>query len=530
MATTTPPILELPPEVVVHISNFLNTKELGDFRQSCKAIETATFKAFSKDFFSKRQFMLEQVSLQALVDISKHPVLSKQLSEVIISTHKLPNQYSGFNRLSSALIESGYVDQDVLITTGLARDMLVQAFSNLTNLRTVGLRDFDGLGRYRDGIDARWRTYGWSYGRVPHDVGPYQLENRSPDSYLPLILLALGQARVSVQAIPRAVQHSESRSQNQADPLQGTRSIVQLDIILRRHHKLLPRSFDVLGGYMGTTVKPILAGLKQLLLVVDSNERYRLVDPTNDPPPRDALANFLHHCRQLEILRLNFCPNDHYAERFLQWFGALGTTVLGATALGAEFATVIPLSLPYLKTLDLGMLAASPSALVRTICKFDLTSLNLWKITIECAPTDPASFEEFLTNLADVLPTSTAIRNISFGFIHQLRHTPLHLSMADSIRFAKDGDVKNRAGHNVEERAVFQIDHGLSVAQWLRATADRVWLENAEENYISMGDDGSDEEVGDSDLDEPEDEEGVAIDGAGGDNGNEDEDDGGHEA
>ncbi|KAK4565370.1 hypothetical protein LTR86_003987 [Recurvomyces mirabilis] len=524
-------LLALPPEVVVHVSTFLNTKEFGDFRHSCKAIETAIFKVFSKEFFSKRQFMLEQVSLQALVDISKHPVLSKQLSEVIISTHNLPNQYNGSNRLYSALVGSGYVSQDVLISTGLARDMLVEAFSNLPNLRTVGLRDFDGLGRYRDGTDARWRTYGWSYGMDPLDLGSHQLENHSPDSYLSLILLALGQARTPVQAMPKAVQHSESRSQGQADPFPPTHSPMHLDIILRRHRKLLPRSFDVLGGYMGTIIKPILAGLKQLLLVVDSNERYRLVDPMNDPPPRDGLANFLQHCPQLETLRLNFCSDDQYAERFLQWFGAPSTTVLGAAALGAEFATVAPLSLPYLKSLDLGMLTASPSTLVRTVCKFDLTSLNLWKITIAGTATGPTSFEDFMTNLADELPASTTtIRNISFGFIHQADRTYSQLCPADPVRFAKDGNIKNRAGHNVEERAVFDIDRGSSVGQWLRATADRVWLEKAEENYISMSDNGSDEEVEDSDLDGSEDEEGVDIDQGGDDIGNENADEGEDEA
>lgn len=64
--------------------------------------------------------MIEEPSLQALVDISQHPTLSKRLTEVIISTDV-------------------YVDEDgsddahkILVSTGIGRDMLSEALSNVS--------------------------------------------------------------------------------------------------------------------------------------------------------------------------------------------------------------------------------------------------------------------------------------------------------------------------------------------------------------------------------------------------------------
>lgn len=148
---TTPAILRLPQELIVRVSSFLTTVDLGHFRRSCKQIEASLFESFAKEFFSKRQFMVEEISLQALLDIADHPILSHKLKEVIISCHK----FEKGTDLLRAVYSAGHVERNVLIATGQARDMLKEAFSKLPNLRTVGLRDYDGAGRVRDGPDAR---------------------------------------------------------------------------------------------------------------------------------------------------------------------------------------------------------------------------------------------------------------------------------------------------------------------------------------------------------------------------------------
>jgi hypothetical protein len=66
----------LPPELIIRISNYLTTPQLGNFRSTCKQVESALFNSFALEFFSKRQFMIEEVSLDALVDISNHKQLA----------------------------------------------------------------------------------------------------------------------------------------------------------------------------------------------------------------------------------------------------------------------------------------------------------------------------------------------------------------------------------------------------------------------------------------------------------------------
>lgn len=77
---TAPPMLRLPPELMLRVSSFLNTTELGHYRLSCKTVETNLFDSFAREFFTKRQFMIEQVSLEALVGIANHKTLSPYLT------------------------------------------------------------------------------------------------------------------------------------------------------------------------------------------------------------------------------------------------------------------------------------------------------------------------------------------------------------------------------------------------------------------------------------------------------------------
>jgi hypothetical protein len=126
-------------------------------------LETHLFDSFAKEFFTKRQFMVEHVSLQTLVEISRHPILNKRLEEVLISTEMLDRPHQDFE------YSSDHTSREYLLRTGEARDMLAEAFSNLKNLRVVGLRDFNGRAgsRARDGPDAYWQSYGESYEADP---------------------------------------------------------------------------------------------------------------------------------------------------------------------------------------------------------------------------------------------------------------------------------------------------------------------------------------------------------------------------
>jgi hypothetical protein len=76
---TTANLLRLPPELMLRISSHLTTHELACFRLTCKTIERNLFDDFARYYFSKRSFMLEEISLEALVGISNHKTLAPYL-------------------------------------------------------------------------------------------------------------------------------------------------------------------------------------------------------------------------------------------------------------------------------------------------------------------------------------------------------------------------------------------------------------------------------------------------------------------
>jgi hypothetical protein len=80
-------LLSLPLELLVYISSFVSTPDLAALRLTCKQAEKSLYEWFSEEFFVKKQFMLTQPSLQALLDISRHVSLSKKLRHLIIATN-----------------------------------------------------------------------------------------------------------------------------------------------------------------------------------------------------------------------------------------------------------------------------------------------------------------------------------------------------------------------------------------------------------------------------------------------------------
>lgn len=84
-----PGLDSIPPEIIGNIvsSNILTTIDYGNLRLTCKHVETSLFDPWSREFFSKKQFMITEFSLQALVDISKSR-LSTRLNHVIFGLER----------------------------------------------------------------------------------------------------------------------------------------------------------------------------------------------------------------------------------------------------------------------------------------------------------------------------------------------------------------------------------------------------------------------------------------------------------
>jgi hypothetical protein len=105
--------------------------------------------------------MLSTPSLDVLISISKHAALAPFVRHVIIGLdhYTLPSAFHSWtNTAQFDAYRRGWADQYTLMSTGRDREMLAEAFQNLPNLETIGIRDFSAEGRIRE--SDRWRSYG----------------------------------------------------------------------------------------------------------------------------------------------------------------------------------------------------------------------------------------------------------------------------------------------------------------------------------------------------------------------------------
>ncbi|KAI4834437.1 hypothetical protein E4T44_08077 [Aureobasidium sp. EXF-8845] len=492
-------LVDLPPELLLRVSAFLTTSELGNFRLTSKPIESALFDKFAREFFTKKQFMLEQPSLQALVDISNHPTLASSLSEVVISTHVLPSDPELVSPTSKAMYAAGHANHHVLMASGQALHMLSDAFSKLPNLRTVGLRDYNGRGRYREGNSATWKSWGWSFGwdglsaynpNERHSQRP--LETISPEHVLPLLFYALGHAKVLPESI---------------------------HVFLRKREKLTQQSFNILDGYLGDKTRPVLGNMRELMLAI-GNETPNYIEwvtkaatpeTTNSPP----LARLLEHTPRLETLRLNFEHAQRTAHGFLSWLGSpVSDPSISSTSL-----LVAPISLPRLTALELGMVTVTADILLKILTKFDLESFSLWKVKLLARlPSEPVDcWHALLQDLAAALRQKTCLRSVLIGYPSQLHYGRDPNDRDDDCFFNRVGAPDNLSGWVQEEK--HHAGPGTLMADWLEELSARTRLP------IPIGPDDSDvwssgeeglgiegETDGDSDSDSDGDSEGSSED------------------
>ncbi|OIW30110.1 hypothetical protein CONLIGDRAFT_644130 [Coniochaeta ligniaria NRRL 30616] len=154
-----PPLTRLPMEVLDEIVSYLSVEYFVSLRLTCKTVERALFRQFSRRFFETRQCLFpNKYNLQTLLDISTHPALSEALQHVIIATDRsifsntggiehithLPKSFPWWiSRHLKHLKPSGDFG-DGFGAAGEDRPLLSEIFSNLPNLKTIQLRDFKG--------------------------------------------------------------------------------------------------------------------------------------------------------------------------------------------------------------------------------------------------------------------------------------------------------------------------------------------------------------------------------------------------
>ncbi len=349
-------LVQLPLEVLVRITYFIPTKDLGSVRLSCRALEQGLFGFFSHEFFRKKQFMVSTDSLQALIDISKHPTLSPCLKHVIICADRPSHNkwVQDRNDEARARLEIASADHMHLLATGGLRDMLAEAFARLTNLETVDIRDFESTSRNRDGFGAHWRSYG-AVTMAASTAAPIQLGPRGDqDPYPSQLFSAITAALAAAHARPKSI-----------------------EVLLRSGNWCQFALYDTafyIPPRMEASMSSLLAGLKTLHLAL------ALSHPSNVRMRPFIFQKFLSLAPNLTWLRLNFNHTQKVdCDEVLSWLALNDNN----QALPASFDRD-PIQLHHLERLDLGDAETEPKTLLKLVAKFapTLTSLYLRRVKL----------------------------------------------------------------------------------------------------------------------------------------------------
>ncbi|KAF2024323.1 hypothetical protein EK21DRAFT_94173 [Setomelanomma holmii] len=389
-------LLGLPLELLVAVSSHLTTPDLGALRLTCKQVEKSLYEWFAGEFFTKKQFMLTCKSLQAFIDISKHVGFSNKLTHVIIATNAYMDIPLRFRDSEAAeRYIQGAEDQKALLSTGVVREMLTEAFQNLENLHTVGIRDFNNGKRRRDGLGASWSS--WGATTVYKETG--------------IELQFAGQVMHGIDFTHRAYQ-------NLIYALgKAGRAPQELEVLLRRSS--LPDSAFRMPDFLQPVIDPVLGSLKTLLLRVDviSRSMHTHTNGTSvDMKAGEQLRSFLGRTPNLEHLRLNLQKYQITEnEEFLGWLGR------PAPAPGSQ---LLPVSLRKLRRLELGHFTARPEVILRVIVNFSFTleDLSLWRMTLTIGTgiayaSNPNLWADVFTRMTQM--STLKLKSMKAGFLSQ---------------------------------------------------------------------------------------------------------------
>ncbi|ORY62228.1 uncharacterized protein BCR38DRAFT_410668 [Pseudomassariella vexata] len=492
-------LLKMPLEVLFQISDHLTTRDYGILRLVCKHMEASLVGNFAREFFTKRQFMLTEFSLQGLVDISKSK-FSRCLSHVIISPERpslsrVPGRFmvapSSLTASDSQAVEqncfrSECADHLSLISTGQDVVMLAEAFGNLPSLETVEIRDFNSRSRNREGPDGEWTSFGArKFMRETGARASLEWPGRHFGSLTPDHLVYLSHV---FSALLRSLGASSSRPK-------------RLEVNLR-HCGLADHAFNI-PRYSESVIEPVLSSLRTLFLEPNSQLPAAYVDGDNALVPCYSflLRKFLAKGQQLEHFRINFRGyNQDDAKDFLLW---LSKTPALSTSSNRPAVSLLespqPVEFPKLEKLDIGMVKVEPQMLLAVLRKFQKTLRAVSFHRLSLLQTDPtlaqtkvdlwSKFFDQLFRLRLNL-TDMQISNVS-------QQGPLHVSPTVSVLFNDQHPtraVRKWAGKDFA-----------GACKDFKESLDITWP--PEDNQQSSGNDGTDVDSGDAGSDEDSDDD-----------------------
>ncbi|CAM1507899.1 Fc.00g047470.m01.CDS01 [Cosmosporella sp. VM-42] len=411
------PILKIPLEILLRITYHLTTPELGKLRLTSRHFEQSLDPTFIKEFFTRKQFMITYESLQALIDISKSR-LGPHLRIVHIGldqfgdTRRRPggdaNQVARYAQLGST--------QYTLWKAGYHRDMLAEAFRNLTNLQDVVIRDFNSHRRSRDGPNAQWRSYGAT--TVFRETGIWLRQGNSNGILFNQDLEAQYSNHV-MQAVLYALVEAGARPKG-------------IEFMSRARNHLQGLAFNI-PAFLEGKVLPVLSHLEKLHVDVDVSglsvgPGIPMPLPGQPSVTDPMIQKFLLSCTNLKHLRINeHHGHDRMVGPFLQWLG--DSNAAGNAAASPAFE--------HLEELNLGLMNVEAPWVLNIIRKYapTLKRLELWKLTLQRSiPTDSIGappktnfWSKFLEKLKDI--PNLNLHHIKVGAVQQQWRERTHRSI-----------------------------------------------------------------------------------------------------
>lgn len=431
------PILQVPLEILDRITRHLDTAELCNFRLTCKSAQQAVHFRFTSEFFTRKQFMVSEFSLKALIAISKSR-FAAYLRHVHISIDQV-DETASFRAMMTAenrrLYQQRLAEQNTLWALGLVSKYLAEALSGLPNLETVAVRDFNSTRRSRDGPRAQWYSYGAQ--TLARETGALPVTHHIPN-YESAILL--DRANSLFKAVIYSIALANARPKS-------------IEVMERNGNLLYDSAFH-LHPDLEATYAPVLANLQRLHLCVD----VYWADSSHGLQPyyQQNLARFLKHCQGLEELRINGRRSSYSKgsrlnlHLLMSWLASSEAKPLSElqsadVSIDSQIAPP-PVEFPQLSTLSLGMMSITLNEMVQVITKFagSLQHLELWRFQLKADPGTGADVAEKKQNLyIHLLKKLLAIpnlnlRHIKLGMLEQLMDISTMIGRIQGIEFTKD--------------------------------------------------------------------------------------------
>lgn len=316
------PFESIPLELLLRITYWLPTSDLGSMRLTCRSIERMLYNSWADEFFSCKQFMLSPYSLQGLVDMAKSR-LGSRITRLQLGTDHFRDPVHCVSPSFVALDDhqrayDDYAAQCEMLMSGEHIDLLAEAFSHLGDtLEDVVIRNFNSRRRSRDGPGARWRSYGAARAeRYARDCLTMQApaeDGHTGDSYVGKLSATFNAVLTALGRCPNA----------------RPRGIEILSVNPASGAGCLPDSAFALGSSSRKEgVVSTLAQLRKLHLALNLRVPYRR--SAADPAALDAVNKlpwFLHHTARLQNLRINGTHDKaDVMDRVLGWLATPAST------------------------------------------------------------------------------------------------------------------------------------------------------------------------------------------------------------